>query len=278
MTRAAPLVPLVLALARVAAAQSGPLPPPSVSPLPPAARAVDIEEHLGLPLPSDLQFTDETGARIALSSQFQDGKPVVLVMTYFHCPMLCSLVLEGTVESMKQLGWKLGDEYRALTVSFDPRDQAPAAGRKQQATLEALGQPDAAAHWKFLVGDEANVRRLTAALGYGYAWDQQTAQYAHAAVIFVLTPDGRIARYLYGIDYAPRDLKLALLEASDGRTGSFVDKILMTCFRYDPASRRYGVYIFGILKIGSVAILIVLTVFLARLWARDRRRQSEETP
>jgi protein SCO1/2 len=265
----------ILAAARAASAQSGPLPPPSISPLPPAAQAVDVEEHLGLPLPEGMVFTDSDGKRVAFDDLFRDGKPVVVVLTYFHCPMLCGLVLEGAVKAMNGLDWKLGPEYRAVTVSFDPRDHAQAATRKRDATHLALRQKDVTPHWPFLVGDEENIKKLTGALGFAYAWDEATQQYAHPAVIVVITPDRRISRYLYGIDYEPRDLRLALNEAGDGRVGSIVDRVILSCFRYDPASRRYGVYVYGVLRIASLAMVVGVAIVLAFLWRRDKRRQSE---
>lgn len=263
---------LAPALAR---AQSGPFPPKSYDTRPPVLARVDVEERLGFPLPRDLTFTDENGKALTTKDLFSDGKPVVMILSYYKCPMLCELVWQGAVESMKQIDLDLGKDYRAVTVSFDKRDRAFDAQRKQATVLAALEERDVEPHWPFLVAEEDTILRLTNSVGYGFAWDQQTEQYAHPAVVIVFTAKGEVSRYLYGIQYKPRDLKLALIEAGQGKTGSFADKLIMSCFRYDPASRRYGVYIFGILRIGSVVTVLGLGTYLFFLWRRDRRERSQ---
>lgn len=269
------IVTALAALAGTAHAQSGPLPPPSYSPLPAAMQTVDVEERLGFPLPRDLTFTDESGNKITTNDLFGDDRPVVMILSYYKCPMLCELVWQGAVQSMKEIDLDLGKDYRAVTVSFDKRDRAFDAQRKQATVFAALDQGSVEKSWPFLVADEDTIRRLTTAVGYGFAWDEQTEQYAHPAVVIVFTAKGEVSRYLYGIQYKPRDLKLALVEAGQGKTGSFADKLIMSCFRYDPASRRYGVYIFGILRIGSAICVLGLGTYLFFLWRRDRRERSQ---
>jgi protein SCO1/2 len=243
------------------------------------AEQADVTEHLGDQLPLDLRFTDSTGHPVVLRQLFDGVHPVLLVLAYYECPQLCSLVLDGAVAAMRQLdtwGWKLGPRYRVVTISFDATERIDQAARKQASVVGALGTSLEA--WPFLVGNDANVRALTDHLGFKFLRDPRTGNIAHAAVVFVLTPDGKISRYLYGTDYAPRDLKLALLEASDGKTGSFGDKILLRCFHYDPASRRYGLFISRFMKIGGLVILALALVLGRGLWRHERRRAREDEP
>jgi protein SCO1/2 len=237
------------------------------------AEGADVVEHLGARLPLDLVFADTSGQRIALGSLFDGTHPVLLVLAYYTCPQLCSLVLDGAVRAMQQLepgGWKLGQEYRVATISFDATERVDQAARKQASVLAKLGQGDPAV-WPFLVGDDESVRALTRQLGFGFLRDPATGALAHPAVVFVLTPDGVISRYLYGIDYAPRDLKLALLEASEGKTGSFGDKILMRCFQFDPTTRRYGLFISRFMKLGGLAIFLIVLAMIWRFARHDLR-------
>lgn len=243
------------------------------SALPPAARQVDIDEHLGEYLPLDLPFVDSSGASVHLGDYFRDGKPVVLALFYYECPMLCGRVLEGMVGGFNQLAWKPGEQFRALTVSIDPRDTAPLAEKKQRNVLASIGRADSPASWPFLVGPSASSSALADRLGFRYAYDAATGQYAHPAVIFVATPDGRISRYLYGIQYSALDLRLALVEAGEGKTGGIVDRIILTCYHFDPASRRYGPYLMGFLRVGGVFILISVVGLVGMLFWRERREK-----
>lgn len=261
---------LLLVLAACSLAHADPAPPGS----PAWAETADVTEHLGATLPLDLVFTDSTGAKVPLRALFDGVHPVLLVLAYYECPQLCSLVLDGAVSAMRQLdawGWKLGPRYRVVTISFDARERIDQAGRKQAEVLGKLGRPDPAA-WPFLVGDEASIIKLTDALGFRFLRDPHTDTLAHTAVVFALSPDGMISRYLYGTDYAPRDLKLALLEASDGKTGTLGDKILLRCFHYDPATRRYGVFVARFMKIGGAAIFLIALGLIVAFARHERRR------
>jgi protein SCO1/2 len=239
---------------------------------PPELDGVGVTEHLGAHVPLDLEFRDKDDRRVRLGELFADGKPVVLVLSYFQCPMLCGLVLRGVAEAMRALDWRLGREYRAVTISIDPRDGWKEAGRKEATALAAAGADDGA--WPFLTDEDGHARLLADALGFGYRWDGRGQQFAHPAVVFVLTPDGRVSRYLYGVDYAPRQLKLALLEASAGRTGTFLDKVLMACYRWDPATRRYGVLVTGFLRVGAAVVLATLVALLVYLFRLERRGRA----
>ena len=236
-----------------------------------AAPQADLEEHLGARLPMERAFIDQDGRRIRLADQFHDGKPVLLVLAYFRCQLLCDLVLRGAVEGIARQGLRLGRDFRALTISFDPRDTPGQASLKQHGYLQSIDRLDALSAWPFLVGDEAAVRAVAERLGFVYAYDAATDQYAHPAAVFVLTPDGRISRYLYGIRLRGLDLRLALDEAARGRIGTLVDRVLLTCFRYDPSTRRYAVYVRGVMQGGSLLVLLLVAGGLAVLWRRERR-------
>lgn len=245
---------------------------PSVAP--PAVQAVDVEERLGRVVPADLAFTDSSGRPVRMRDLVSDGKPVLLALAYYRCPMLCGLTLRGLARGLSGLGWKLGEDYRVVTVSFDPRDTPDTAARTQAGVLAEIGRPDARDAWPFLVADEATIRALTDAVGFRYALDERTGEYAHPAVVVALAPGGKIVRYLYGVEFFPRDLRLAMVESGEGRAGSFFDRVLMTCYRYDPLTRRYGPYIFGFLRIGAVVIFVVAASFVAWMWRLERRRRN----
>jgi protein SCO1/2 len=270
------------ATTRTAAAPAGPPGPPAPG-SPAWAETADVVEHLGDRLPPELAFVDSRGQRVALGSVFDGAHPVLLVLAYYECPQLCSLVLDGAARAMRQLageGWQLGRQYRAITISFDATERTEQAARKQTSVLAGIGGGDPA-RWPFLVGGDASVRALTDRLGFHFLRDPATGALAHPAVAFVLTPDGTISRYLYGIDYRPRDVKLALLEASDGKTGSFADKVAMRCFRYDPATRRYGVFVSRFMELGGALILATVLVMFgafARLELRRGRGTRGELP
>ncbi|HZS37041.1 MAG TPA: SCO family protein [Polyangia bacterium] len=247
---------------------------PAARALPKAVAAADLEEHLGARVPASLPFVDEKDARVTLGDYFRDGKPVLLVLAYYRCPMLCDLVLRGVADSVARQGLVLGRDFRALTVSFDPRDKPAAAALKQHGLLQAVNHPESAASWPFLVGAERDVRALADRVGFGYAYDASTDQYAHPACAIVLTPDGRVSRYLYGVKFRPIDVRLALDEAAGGRIGTITDRVLLTCFRYDPSQRRYGLYVSGALKGGAALVLLIVGGMLGALWLRERRSRA----
>jgi protein SCO1/2 len=265
-----PLAVLSIAAGEPASTTAVPAPPGS----PAWAEGADVVEHLGAQVPLDLAFTDSHGERKKLGSLFDGVHPVLLVLAYYECPQLCSLVLDGTVAALTRLdgwGWKIGAQYRVATISFDATEQIDQAARKQASVLGKLGRLRDTA-WPFFVGNADAIEKLTGALGFRFLRDPRTGSLAHAAVVFVLTPDGRISRYLYGTEIPPRDLKLALLEASDGKTGSVGDKILMRCFRYDPSTRRYGLFVARFMQVGGALIFVVVLGVVVALWRLDRRR------
>jgi cytochrome c oxidase subunit II len=267
--RAAALVLALLAALAAPAAHAA-------EPLPRELEGVGVTEHLGAQLPLDLVFTDHTGKQVRLGDYFRDGKPVILTLNYYSCPMLCGLQLNGLLTGLGGLDWTAGDQFRVVTVSIDPREDATLAGGKRTAFLNRYGR--GAADWSFLVGAEPQIARLAAAVGFGYRYDASQKQYAHPAVLYAISPTGRVSRYLYGIDYKPRDLKFSLMEASAGKTGSSVDRLILSCFHYDSEAHRYGPYALGIMRLAGVLTMLALGLLLAGMWLRERRRGRAGAP
>ena len=231
-----------------------------------------ITEHLGdSVLINDLSFRDETGKAVALSSYFNQGRPVVMVMAYYGCPNLCTFVLNGLVESLKGLSWVPGNQFEVITVSIDPTETPELAAKKKKAYLTSLAKPEAAAGWHFLTGAEPQIRKLANAIGFGYQWDAEEKQFAHSAAIYTLTPDGRISRYLYGIEFRSSDLKLSLLEASNGKIGTVIERFLLFCYRYDPKTRKYSVYLTKVMQVATAATIALVGSYLGVFWYRQRR-------
>lgn len=237
---------------------------------------IEITEHLDAALPLDLQFQDETGNFVPLGNYFDGEHPVVLNLAYFSCPMLCNLVVEGFLETLDQMQWKLGDEFQVLTVSIDPRDDAQGARRRKEALVEDYGRPDAIDGWHFLTGREDNIRRVAETVGFGYEWNDYRQEYAHGAALILLTPDGRVSRYIYGIKYDPKTVRLSLVEASDGKVGSTFDKLFLLCYHYDPTIAQYGPMAFRMMQAGGVLTLFVLAGGILVL-NRARRRSLAAT-
>jgi protein SCO1/2 len=237
--------------------------------------SVDVVERLGEPIPGGLRFYDSFHNDVALKDLFDRKRPVVVSLVYFECPMLCSLVMKGLMRALNDSGLQLGKDYQGVTVSFNPKDTPRAAAEAQRGYLAALKSAGKAhaQDWPFLTGGEANVRDLAEALGFKYRYDAPTAQFAHPAVAFVLTPDGRISRYLYGFDFPGRDLRLSLVEASGGRVGTSFDRVLLKCFRYDPGTGRYRVYATNFVRGGAFASFLALAVGLAILWRKEWTRK-----
>lgn len=235
-----------------------------------------IEKPGASVLLNDLSFKNENGEPVALKSYFNQGKPVVLALAYYECPNLCTFVLNGLTDSLKGLDWVPGEKFEILTVSIDPREKPGLAKAKKGAYLANLGKPEAAAGWHFLTGDEDSIRKLADSVGFGYKWVAEDKQYAHSAALFLLTPDGRISRTLYGIEYKPKDLKLALLEASGGKIGTVIDRFLLFCYRYNPKTHKYSVYLTQLMQAGGAGTVIVFGGYLAVFWRRQRRSLKKE--
>ena len=233
-------------------------------------RDVGIDQKLDSQVPLDLTFRDEQGKQIKLADYF-NGKPVVLVLAYYECPMLCTQVLNGVTASLKTLSFDIGKDFNVITVSFNPRELPQLAAAKKATYIEWYNRPGAAEGWHFLTGDPKQIDILTKAVGFRYQYDSATGQYAHASGIMLLTPDGRVARYLYGIDYSPKDLRLGLVEASEGKIGSAVDQVLLFCYHYDPVSGKYSAMTMNSLRIGAILTMIGLVAFIAVIRRRRQR-------
>jgi protein SCO1/2 len=237
-------------------------------------REVGFDQRLNEQVPLELEFRDEAGRTVRLADCF-DGKPVVLVLAYYRCPMLCTQVLNGLVKAMLDMHLSAGRDFNVLTISFDPRERPELAAAKKHTYLERYGRPGAEQGWHFLTGDEAPIRRLTEAVGFRYTYDPRHDVFAHASGIMVLTPGGKISRYFYDVKYSPRDLRLGLVEASEGRIGSPVDKVLLYCFHYDPREGKYGVVIMNFVRAGGVLTVLALAAFAGILWRRERLRAGK---
>ena len=249
--------------------------------LPKQLEGIDILDRQGAELPRDLVFRDHHGNPVKLGDYLDGKQPLLLVLAYYQCPMLCSIVLNGVTEGAKRVAFDPGKGYRILTVSIDPRDTVELAAGKRKTYLDALGKPlgpiDRQHGWDFLLGSpEAPdaVKKLADTVGFQYRWDEETKQFAHAAGAFLFTPDGRLSRTLYGITFPERDLRLALVEASEGKLGSAWDKVLLLCYHYDPGE-GYTLAIMRIMRIGGVLTVVVLGAFLALLWRRERERSRK---
>jgi protein SCO1/2 len=254
-------MPLMLAAATATARADGNVPR--------ELDGIGIDDKHGARLPTELAFRDQTGAEVKLGD-YLDGKPLILVLAYYQCPMLCSFVLNGVVTAAQGSGFTLGEGFRILTVSFDPRDTVQLAAAKQENYLRSYGKPVTGKRpWDFLVSDPATVKKLADTVGFHFRWDEDGKQFAHAAGIFVFTPQGQLSRVLYGIDRS-RDLRLALVEASQGKLGSAWDQLLLFCYHYDPTGRGYTVAVLRMMKLGGGLTVLILALWLIRLWRRDR--------
>lgn len=246
-------------------------------PLPKELEGVGITEHLDAKLPLDAEFRDEEGRPVRLGAFFQGRRPVILTLNYYRCPMLCTLQLNGLVDALRAMPWLPGREFEIVTISFDPLETPTLARFKKQNYIKEYGRAEAVAGWHFLTGREDNIRRVTETVGFTYRYDKDTEQYVHAAALFVCTPDGRLSQYLYGVKYDPRTLRLSLLEASEGRTGSTFDQILMFCFHYDATQGRYDWHATNLMRAGGLLTLIVMGSVLGVFWRREARRRRPPT-
>lgn len=230
-----------------------------------------VTEHLGDHVDLDVRFVDHHGKSVKLSDYFADGKPVLLTMNYYECKMLCSLQLTGLLEGLRGLDWTAGDEFRIVTVGIDPREDWELARDKRESYLDELGRGDV--DWTFLTGEFDAIISVAEDVGFGYQYDMAQDQFAHTAVLMFVSPDGKISRYLYGIEYRPFDLKAALSEAAEGEVGTTIERIILSCFHYDETEGRYGPWAFGIMRLGGAVVVVVVGFFLAIMWWREASRR-----
>jgi len=231
---------------------------------PPGLEQVGITQKLDAQLPLDLTFRDETGKSVQLKEYF-GKKPVILNFAYYTCPMLCGELLKGLTTSLKGLKFELGNEFDVVTVSIDPHDTPETATEKKAEYLQRYGHPERAAGWHFLTGSQESITALTKAAGFGYQYNQQTMQFAHATAIMMVTPQGKLAQYFYGVDFAPKDLRLGIVQASNEKIGNLVDQVLLYCYHYDPATGKYGAIVARVLKLSGLVTVIGLGLMLVVL-------------
>lgn len=250
-------------------------PAPAAESKPRVLKEVGIDQRLGEQAPLDLTFRDEYGVTVRLGDYFKQ-KPVILSLVYYECPMLCHEVLTGLTRGFEQLSFSVGQEFEVVTVSFDARE-TPEMARKQKDTyINWYKRAGASEGWHFLTGDQQAIDRLTEAVGFKYAYDEETKQFAHASGIMVLTPGGKLARYFYGVEYQPKDLRLGLVEASENRIGSAVDQILLYCYHYDPTTGKYGPVVMNILRLAGIGTLLAIAVMFVIMYRRNTARLREQ--
>ncbi len=234
-------------------------------------KEVGFKQRLNEHLPLDATFTDEFGRAVSLGDYFGGTKPVVLAFVYYQCPMLCTQVMNGISSSLRALPFEAGKDFDVVLVSFDPRDTPAAAAEKKRTHLDYWAAQSTAHGWHLLTGDEATIKRVTSAAGFTYQWDDLTQQFAHVSGVLVVTPDGRLSRYFYGVEYSPKELRLALVESGQGHIGSVIDELLLYCYHYDPASGRYGVIVMNLIRVGGVLTM----AFILGVMLLARRRDSQ---
>jgi protein SCO1/2 len=230
---------------------------------------VGLDQRLNQQIPLNLTFNDETGQAVQLQQYF-GAKPVILIMVYYQCPMLCTQVLTGFTGAMNGIvRFNIGREFDVVTVSIDPRDTPQDAAKAKKTYIQRYRRAGAEQGWHFLTGKKDQIDALAQAVGFRYAWDPQIQQYAHASGIMLLTPDGRVSQYYYGIEYAPRDIQLGLIEASKGKIGNVVDQVLLYCYHYDPRQGKYGAAIFNVLRLSALATVLMVGGFMIIMFRRD---------
>ena len=241
--------------------------------MPAAFQKVGIDQRLNNQVPLETVLQDEDSQKVRLGQYFH-GKPVVLALVYYACPMLCNMTLNGLMEAMQKLPLQVGTDYEVVTVSFDERENPPLAKAKKATYVKKYQGQGAEEGWHFLTGNAVAVRKVAESVGFHYAWDSMTNQFAHAAGIMVLTPDGKVSKYFYGIKFDPSDLRLGLVDASDKKIGTAVDKILLYCYHYDPATGKYGPVVMNIVRLGAGGTILTLGMFVFVWLRRDHRRPS----
>jgi protein SCO1 len=273
VTRRATVAFLLALWPALAAAQMGAAPPPQPA-TPGVLQEIGFDQRLGESVPLDLAFTDETGRSVKLSDYF-GKKPVVLSLVYYQCPMLCTISLNGLAGALEVLSFVPGQEFEVVTVSFDPKETHDLAAAKKRAYMARYNRPEAHAGWHFLTGPSESVEALTRAVGFRYVWDAATRQFAHPAGLLVLTPEGKISHYLFGVEYAPKDLRLALVDAAKGKIGNLADQLLLYCYQYDPQTGRYSASILNLVRLAGALTVLGLGAFI--LTATRKRRAAPDT-
>ena len=246
--------------------------------LPAQLQGIGIDEHLGKKIDLGIPFVDSMGKPVTLAQYFTGKKPVILSIVYYSCPNICNFYLDGVTQALKQIKWRVGKEFELVTVSMNPRENPPLAAKKKAGYLKQYGHPATASGWHFLTGTDANIHALAKEVGWKYQWIADQKQYAHPTAAMILTPQGMISRYIYGINPKAPTLRLALIEASGGKIGSVVDQVVnqvaLFCFHFDPHKSKYTLVAFNVMRIGGILMVIIMVIFLGPVWWRERRRRG----
>ncbi len=246
--------------------------------VPDELKHVAIDEHLGSTIPLDLAFRDEHDQPVKLQTYFGGKKPVVLQLGYYRCPMLCDVISHGLLDSLKEIKLESGKDFETIFVSIDPHETPALASLKKQSYLDEYGRGESVAGWHFLTGNEEQIGQLAKAVGFNYKWIQNAGQFSHPAAIFVLTPDGHLSRYLYGVKFDPKTLRLSMVEASDEKIGSAMDQIFLTCFQYDGHQGKYAFAALGLMRAGGILTIIAVVTGIYRMLRREQRLMAAGGP
>jgi protein SCO1/2 len=244
--------------------------------LPEPLKEIGIEQKLNEQLPLDIELKDEYGKAVRLGDYFNKGRPVLIAFVYYECPMLCSQVLNGLTGSLKGMSFDAGKEFDVLAISFDAGefDKPELAKAKKAAYMERYGRPGTEDGWHFVTGSDESIKQVTSAAGFSFKWDERSQQFAHAAAIIVATPEGKLSRYLFGIDYAPKDLKFGIMESAENKVGNLAEKLMLYCFHYDPSTGKYGLAVMRVMRLGGIATLIGLGTMLFVFWRRGKKKEA----
>jgi len=267
---------IILALAAVSSFAAAQIftPPETKTVAPPGLEGVGIDQRLNEQVPMNLTFKDEQGKTVQLGDYFHRGRPVILNLVYFECPMLCTEVLNGLTSALKVIRFVPGKEFEIVTLSIDPRETPQLATNKKEMYLKKLGNPDAGKGWHFLTGEHTQIAALASAVGWKYRYDPKLDQFVHAAGIILVTPEGKIAQYYYGVEYSAKDMRLGIVEASQNKIGSLADEVLLYCYHYDPRTGHYGATVMNIVRLGGIVTVIVMGGLFAVLFRKEKHDQG----
>ncbi len=246
--------------------------------LPDALKTIGIEQKLGEQLPLDVEVKDENGNLVKLGTYFGHGRPVMLTFVYYECPMLCNQVLNGLTGSLKGMSYDVGKEFDVVALSFDARenDEPDLAKNKKANYVERYGRPGSENGWHFLTATQESIDKITSAAGFNYKWDEKSNQFAHAAGIMIATPEGKMSRYFFGIDYSPKDIKFGIMESTENKVGNPVESLLLYCYHYDPATGKYGLVILNVIRLGGIATLLGLGAMVLVFWRRNKKKERAD--
>lgn len=244
--------------------------------LPEALKKIGIEQKLGQQMPLETEFKDENGSTVKLGQYFNQGRPVIIAFVYYECPMLCNEVLNGLTGTLKGINFDAGKDFDVVAISFDAKenDKPDLAKNKKESYMARYGRPGTEKGWHFLTGSQASIEAATKAAGFGFEWDEKSNQFAHAGGIMIATPEGKLARYFYGIDYAPKDVKFGIMESAESKVGNAAENLLLYCYHYDPSTGKYGLAVLSVMRIGAVLTLLGMGAMGLVFWRRNRRVAS----